>query len=247
MIVVHEIELDLRNPGQIPRIQVNQGEVFSRQVAIRLRVGGEPWQVPKEDSVVIRYHGPNGEGLYDTLPNGAVAWQAEGDTLTVTLAPQMLSCHGVVRADVVFIQQDFVLATGSFEVYVNLAAAAGTEPESRSYYRVTTLDQINQKFLATDEWIEVIDERKLNKSGDTMTGDLSMGNCRITHLAMPENNYDAVNRAFLDFAVGDAVGVLMREIPDEFTKLINDRYELVEMAATDSSGNTRLRKVLAAK
>lgn len=247
MVIVHEIDLDLQNSGQTPRIQVKQGEVFSRQVAIRLYAGGEPWQIPEGESVVIRYHGPCGEGLYDTLPNGAAAWQAEGNILTVHLAPQMMTCHGVIQADVLFVHQDYVLATANFEIYVNLAPAAGTEPTAQNYYNVTTLEQINEKFLTTDAWIERIDKKTVNKSGDYMTGDLSMGNCRITHLAMPENDSDAVNRAFLDFAVGDAVGVLMRGIPDEFTRLINDRYELVEMAVTDSSGNTRLRKVLAAK
>lgn len=247
MTIVHEIDLDLRSPGQTPRIQVKQGDVFTRNVAISLYSGGEPWQIPSGISVVIRYHAPNGEGLYDTLPNGFVAWKAEGNTISITLAPQMLICHGVVTADVVIIDNDYVLGTGSFEIYVNLAPANGTEPQAQDFYKVTTLEQINEKFLVTDEWIEVVEERKLSKTGDTMTGNLHMSQNRITGVAMPEEDDDAVNRAFLDFAVGDAVGVLMRGIPDEFTRLINDRYETVEMAVTDSSGNTQLRKVLAAK
>lgn len=215
MFIVHEIELDLRNPGQMPRVQVKQGELFSRQIAIRLYAGGEPWQIPQGESVVIRYHGPCGEGLYDTLPNGAVAWQAEGNILTVHLTPQMMTCHGVIQADVLFVHQDYVLATGSFEIYVNLAPTTGTEPQAQNYYHVSTLDQINEKFLVTDEWIQVVEERKLSKSGDTMTGDLHMSQKRITGVALPEEDFDAANRAYVDFAVGD----LAREVEQRLSQL----------------------------
>lgn len=247
MIIVHEIELDLQNPGQMPRIQVKQGDVLSRQVDIRLFAGGEPWQIPKVDSAVIRYHGPSGEGLYDTLPNGAAAWKIEENTLSVFLAPQMLTCHGAVRADVVLIDGDFVLATGSFEIYVNLSATTGTQPGDQNYYRVATLDQINEKFLVTDEWIELVEEKKLNRSGDTMTGDLHMSQSRITGVAMPEYDFDVANRTYVDHTVGDAVRELAWGIPDEFTKLINSLYETVEMNITDINGNTQVRKVLVVK
>lgn len=218
MFIVHEIELDLRNPGQVSRVQVKQGELFSRQVAIRLYAGGEPWQISKGDSVVIRYHGPCGEGLYDTLPNGASAWQAEGNILTVHLTPQMMTCHGVIQVDVLFVHQDYVLATGNFEIYVNLAPATGTEPQAQNYYHVSTLDQINEKFLVTDEWIQVVEERKLSKSGDTMTGNLHMSQKRITGVAMPEDDYDAANRTYVDHTVGD----LAREVEQRLSLLEKD-------------------------
>ncbi|MFA5187649.1 MAG: hypothetical protein WC551_14305, partial [Patescibacteria group bacterium] len=54
---------------------------------------------------------------------------------------------------------------------------------------------------ATGELQAQIDNR-LNKSGDTMTGSLSMSNFQITNLASPTAGTDAVNRNYVDMQIG---------------------------------------------
>lgn len=51
---------------------------------------------------------------------------------------------------------------------------------------------------------------RVSKSGDTMSGDLSMGGNRITNVAAPEDDFDAANRSFVEDAV-NPVGVRWRD------------------------------------
>lgn len=150
MNILQEITLDLVQFGEFPRIQAAQGDTYSRQVAITLLADGEAWSIPEDAVPLIRYHAHDAEaaadisGAYDTLPDGTPAWSAVDNVLTIDLVPAMLSVHGLVRADVVFLQDEAVLATGSFEIYVNQSALSATSAQADSYYNVTTLQQLNE-------------------------------------------------------------------------------------------------------
>ncbi|HBI97094.1 MAG: hypothetical protein US83_C0009G0007 [Candidatus Falkowbacteria bacterium GW2011_GWC2_38_22] len=58
--------------------------------------------------------------------------------------------------------------------------------------------------LGINDWNN-LDNDFLAKSGDTMQGDLSMGNRKISDLANPTNNGDAVNKGTLDTAIAGVV------------------------------------------
>jgi hypothetical protein len=62
-----------------------------------------------------------------------------------------------------------------------------------------------QNELTRDDW-NLLDEDFVAKSGDTMTGPLNMGNQRITNLAAPTANNDAVNLSTLDSRFGSGGG-----------------------------------------
>ena len=154
MLINHELTLDLRNPTQQERITVKQWDTLTHGLQITLFDNGEPWPIPAEATPVVRWFacdpesGETARGIYDTLPGGGQAWTAAENQLELLTVPQMFVLPGIVQADVAFVAGEKTLATANFEFYVNRAPADGTEPEVQSYYKVATLDQINEAIEA---------------------------------------------------------------------------------------------------
>lgn len=169
MTITHEITLDMVCQEQMPRFQVKQGDAFTRQVAVTLLANGEAWTPPEGASAVIRYHaqdvesGNGASGIFDTLPDGTAAWSLSENVLTLTLIPQMLASFGIVRVDAAFYDGDNVLATATFEIYVNRAPAKGIDAEAGNYYKVATLDSLNvwleEKQAYIEETMETVSNR----------------------------------------------------------------------------------------
>lgn len=55
--------------------------------------------------------------------------------------------------------------------------------------------------FARGDHVHPSDTKKVNKSGDTMTGNLAMGNHKVTGLATPTENTDAATKGYVDTAV----------------------------------------------
>lgn len=204
MKIVHEISLDLVNQTEIPRIRVKQGDTYTHQVALNLTTNGESWTIPDGAAPVIRYKATDldtmetVQGIYDTLADGIAAWEISGSSVTVTLVPQMTASYGTVQTDVAFILGEKVLATCTFEIYVNRSPSVGTETAAQSYYNVVTLAQINEQFEKVVGICQELDMRKLDNSGGTMEGDLCMNGNRITQLASPKDDGDAAGKGYVD-------------------------------------------------
>lgn len=133
MIVSTPISADLLSPGFPPLVHAVQGEQYSRQIVMHLYHGGIPWIVPGGVYVAMRYAKPDKTtGYYDTLPDGSQAWSASENTVTVQLAPQMLTVPGVVQAQLEVIQNQSILAT--FPLRLNVAAdVAAPVKQSEDY------------------------------------------------------------------------------------------------------------------
>lgn len=164
MTIVHRIQLDLKEPQTMPQLRIREGEAFTRQVAVELFDGGEPWPVPDNAAPVIRYRilGAGNEevarGIYDTMPDGEPAWEKNGNLLTLTLAPAMMASAGQVFADVVLVAGAELLATGCFRIDVEQVPAEGSEPEAQSYYRLFTLGQINSAYNTLAQQQQALEE-----------------------------------------------------------------------------------------
>lgn len=160
MQLTHTIDIDLMNPGTPVRIQAKQGENLSRRVQLRLFAGGESWPVPAGATPVIRYHihnlerGEDTNGIYNQFSDGSDACLVSGNTVLLIPLPQMFQKHCIVFLDVAFNLDGITLATCNFEFYVNPAPADGTEPEIQSYYRVSSLEQINRELTAMQQAID---------------------------------------------------------------------------------------------
>ncbi len=153
MLINHDITLDIVNPGPTPRIQVKQGDSYSRNIRIALTENGEPWMIPDGAEAVIRYRAHDPEtltdtsGIFDLLEDGTYAY-IYGDNLFEIMPTNALMANpGLITLDVVFLYRDHTLATFDFEIYVNRAPVSGTVPDAplADHYRVHNLEQINEE------------------------------------------------------------------------------------------------------
>jgi len=154
MLINHDIILDITDPGPTPRIQLKQGDSYSRNIRIALTENGEPWLIPDGAEAVIRYraHDPESltdtSGIFDLLEDGTYAY-IYGDNLFELMPTNALTAvPGLITLDVVFLFEGAALATFDFEIYVNRAPVSGTVPHAPlgNYYRIASLEQINEEF-----------------------------------------------------------------------------------------------------
>lgn len=119
MLVTSKIEIDILNPGKIPRIAVSQGDYHSRRIAFTLLADGQAWPLPENAVFGLRYRKPDSTtGSYDTLPDGQSAWSVNDNVVSVALAPQLVSVPGCVNAQVEITDGNAILATFPFQIIV---------------------------------------------------------------------------------------------------------------------------------
>lgn len=133
MQITQKLELDLGRRGIPPRIDAVQGDSYGRVLELRLYEEGVSWPLPAGASVLMRYVKPDGTGgLYDTLPDGSKAWEAEGNTIRFRLAPQVLTVPGMVQAQMEVKLGGAALASFTFLIGVEPDPSGGVE-ESEAY------------------------------------------------------------------------------------------------------------------
>ena len=126
MIITSKITMDFQRPGKPPVINAVQNDRYSRNLEITLFDDGVPWQIPEDADVLIRYCKPDATGgEYDLLPDGTGAWAAEGNALTVALAPQVLTVAGSVMLSVVLLSSERQISTFGIVIQVTAAVETG--------------------------------------------------------------------------------------------------------------------------
>lgn len=154
MIITHKLEMDMASRSAMPRIDVVQGDSNTRKLELTLLSDGDAWPVPEDAVVWMRYCKSDGtKGIYDTLPDGTVAWSAEENVLTIVLAPQMLTAAGTVLAQAELVQGAYTLATFSMQIAVERNPAADA---------VTSEDYLNML-----QWMETELDRLLAEARDS--------------------------------------------------------------------------------
>ena len=204
MTITHKLTLDLQHKGKMPRIDVVQGDAFTRQVDLVLENDGKPWLFPICDPVA-RYCKPDGTmGVYDTLPTGAPAFSYAGNMLTLVLAPQMLTCPGVVQVQVEMNDQELKLATFTFLVVVEPGVAL--YGESEDYVNWTKI------FLPQTTGAKVGQFQQISKVDDAG---------RITEMAPAENPaVEATNKAYEALRIANDVAQEMNAYSPSGTRSI---------------------------
>lgn len=126
MKITHNLTIDLQRKGNLQKIDVVQGDTYTRLVNISLYNNGVLWEVPTDGGILVRYHKPDGtSGIYEKLPDGSPAGVVEENNVLITLAPQMLTAPGKVPAQVSIVVDDQVLSTFSFIVDVEEDSSKG--------------------------------------------------------------------------------------------------------------------------
>lgn len=192
-VITNKISIDLLTESdQSPVVYAVQGECNTRAVELSLFCGGSPWQIPADALLAVRYgRGGWTGGYYDTLPDGTSAYSVTGNTITMILAPQMMTSAGTVLTQVEMTHGNQVLATFAFRLMVAVNPAVGiVEPE----------DYVNW-----NQWLEqkldaYIDKVKESGSllGGTMAGPIHMNGERITGLPIPREGTEASSKDYTD-------------------------------------------------
>lgn len=134
MKITHNLTIDLQRRGNLQKIDVVQGDTYTRLVNISLYNNGVLWDVPTDSGILVRYHKPDGtSGIYEELPDGSPAGAVDGNGVLITLAPQMLTAPGKVSTQVSIVVDDQVLSTFSFIVDVEEDTSKGAVG-SENYY-----------------------------------------------------------------------------------------------------------------
>lgn len=147
MTVITNISVDLLRPSIYPKVNAVKDDVCTRDVVISLYSGGVSWPVPEGVSAAVGYHKPDGTvGLYDTLPDGSSAVKISGNTVTLTLAAQMLTAVGAVEAAVTLAEKSGnQITTFAFDVIVSANPGSGAI-KSEDYF-----NYVNPKIQAVIE------------------------------------------------------------------------------------------------
>lgn len=144
MKITHSISLDFQRYTTSSQINVVQDDTYSRYVAVSLYDNVAEWPVPDGATIAVRFKKPDKtQGVYDTLPNGEVAYSIDGNVVTVGIAPQMLVAKGKVTASAVIYLGSVQLATFPFVLNVIENPAAG-KSVSRDYYYLSTFAAVNE-------------------------------------------------------------------------------------------------------
>lgn len=174
MIITHKLTMDLGQYGNTPIIDAVQDDRYTRDVELTLLNQGSPWAVPAEAGIVIAYKkADNAGGHYDTMPDGSLAWSAEGNVLTLALAPQVLTVPGMVNLSVQVILETQAISTFRIMIHVHRNVASGL-------YR-------SEDYVNLQQWCLPIFEQKLDSSGwtpDSFLGTDSLGN--VVARAVPQ-------------------------------------------------------------
>lgn len=112
MMIIRKANMDFLTGGHPVLVNAVENDRYVRALELTLTDGGVPWTVPEDARVLVSYSRPDGScGCYDTLPNGETAWTAEGNVLSVVLAPQLMAVPGPVNVWISLIRGQEQLST----------------------------------------------------------------------------------------------------------------------------------------
>lgn len=137
MIITHKLKpMDLAQKQNTGRVDVVQGDKYSRNIEFTFMYNGLAWQIPDGTTAIVRYKKPDATGgNYDTLPDGSTAYQINGNVLTVCLAPQVCTVPGIVQLSVGLIQGSAEINTFSINIVVQ--PNPGAIYQSEDYIRLS--------------------------------------------------------------------------------------------------------------
>lgn len=215
MIVNRRIVIDLLAGGRYDTVHVVQGDTYSRVVELELRQGNMAWEIPEGVSVVVEYiKADDTRGLYNTLPDGAQAWHADGNILTLMLAPQMLTANGNVVTQVRLMRESSQLSLFEFNVYVHKKIS---NAESEDYFNWQRTFIPNTEGAKVGQMLEITDVDDLGR----VTG------VKAVDLTVPDSSQ---NVKTVNGTAPDESGNVAITIPtdDHINSLINTALGVIE-------------------
>lgn len=119
MKVTNIVNIDLSIRQNIPFVDAVQGD-SARAIEFRLFDKGQPFNVPDGSAVLIRYKRPDGfGGVYDTLPNGEIAYSIIANKVTVVLSHTALGVAGNVDFQITVSNGEDLISAFALEIRVD--------------------------------------------------------------------------------------------------------------------------------
>lgn len=176
MIITQTVKMDFSRRDPVQRVVAKQYDALSRAVLLELYDKSVAWTIPSGSTAVIRFRKPDGKGgVYDQLPNnGGPAYQiVDGsNSITIDLAPEVLTCAGNVLLDVVLLNGSTALATFGIVVVVERSPQDGLTP-SNDYYNYSTLQDLNDAIANLRAALSGV-VRSVNGVGPDEDGDVTV-------------------------------------------------------------------------
>ena len=149
MKITKYLSADIVNMGVPPIVDVMQGDDGTRVVSVSFFAAGVPWTPPEGVTASVAFKKPDGtSGWYDKLHDGAAACTIAGNDVVAELVPEVAQVSGKVNAAIVFQNAD-LQQIASFPIVINVVASPSAGNKiSNSYYKVTSLDQLNAELDA---------------------------------------------------------------------------------------------------
>lgn len=124
MMIIRKANMDFLTGGHPVLVNAVENDRYVRALELTLTDGGVPWSVPEDARILVSYSRADGScGCYNTLPNGETAWTAEGNVLSVVLAPQLMAVPGPVNVWISLIRGQEQLST--YAVVLKVLPCAG--------------------------------------------------------------------------------------------------------------------------
>jgi len=173
MEIRQPLTIDLAQAMPMMPVSAVQGDGSTRILSVTLLENGAPWQIPEAAVVDVAFRKPDGtKGIYSRLPDGSSATSRNGNVLSATMAPQMLTCPGTVLATFVFrVDGGKTLAAFPFTVTVEASPAAGAEI-SQDYFNPADLSDLRAELaagLAAKAPVSALTQRVYNARGEFFT------------------------------------------------------------------------------
>lgn len=135
MTVTHKVDMDM-DFASAHKINVVQGDKYTRSIAISMYSNGTPWEPPEGAVAVVNYEKQDGtRGKYNRLPDDSLAYHIASNVLTVVLAPQVLTTAGTVKLNVTLVCGSEEISTLTVFICVEKNLGAGIQ-ESDNYENV---------------------------------------------------------------------------------------------------------------
>lgn len=141
--IIHKISIDLAKKGAPVVVDATQGDALSRKVEATLYNNGTLWTIPDDvTGAVLTYAKADGKGgKYDKLPDNSAAITVGTNSVSVILAPQVLTCPGLVRAAIKLTGVNN-LALFTFPFAISVARSPEDGIESDDYSNVESLEEL---------------------------------------------------------------------------------------------------------
>lgn len=174
--ILKRLSIDLSGKQNAPVVYAVQGEKNSRKIKFLIFQNGVSLAVDTVDQVLVSYQKPDGHGgVYDTLEGGTLAYEFDAsvhNSVTITLAEQVLTTPGNVLLIVSFIAENSVMST--FHVIVNVEENPGIGvSESVDYFSLSVAIDVAKKVVGENfDPAKLISKEYVDQKVDSVRSDV---------------------------------------------------------------------------